>query len=213
LPGLGTRYVDPKTLPEGPFLGYDHKGRPVDIAHMVPIKNLDAHRNFDDLGAKLGHLRIDRTGITLNCGHAGVEEPHRHVVEWLISEKQQDAERKQRRRPTKRNAGAWPQRPSRRQEDEQMKQLVAIAGGLTLSGTMLAVLVHALPQAQAEASSAFNAAQGAQPFADHCAACHGTQGAGITGVFPPLAGNAVVSATDPVVEFDLSGPAAISRAV
>jgi hypothetical protein len=27
LPGLGTLYVDPKTLPDGPFLAYDHHGK------------------------------------------------------------------------------------------------------------------------------------------------------------------------------------------
>ena len=27
LPGLGTLYVNPSTLPEGPFLAYDHAGK------------------------------------------------------------------------------------------------------------------------------------------------------------------------------------------
>ncbi len=40
---------------------------------------------------------------------------------------------------------------------------------------------------------AFDAAKGAQLFASTCAACHGAQGAGVPGVFPPLAGNAVVN--------------------
>ena len=26
IPGIGTLYVDPKTLPDGPFLAYDHRG-------------------------------------------------------------------------------------------------------------------------------------------------------------------------------------------
>ena len=34
LPGLGTLYVDPATLPIGPFLGYDHKGKLVNITYM-----------------------------------------------------------------------------------------------------------------------------------------------------------------------------------
>ncbi|WP_417251265.1 c-type cytochrome [Castellaniella sp.] len=36
-------------------------------------------------------------------------------------------------------------------------------------------------------ASTFNAADGAKLFASTCAACHGAQGAGVLGVFPPLA--------------------------
>ncbi|MEP7247727.1 MAG: hypothetical protein ABI885_29130 [Gammaproteobacteria bacterium] len=90
LPGLGVLYVDPATLPVGPFLGYDKKGRLVNITYMVPLKDLDAHKNFTGLGAKLGPLKIDHTDITYNPGHPGVEEPHYHVVEWLVSTKRQD---------------------------------------------------------------------------------------------------------------------------
>ena len=34
-------------------------------------------------------------------------------------------------------------------------------------------------------------------FAAHCAVCHGAEGAGVAGVFPALAGDPVVNATDP----------------
>ncbi|MGH8327435.1 MAG: hypothetical protein ACRET2_11795, partial [Steroidobacteraceae bacterium] len=34
LPGLGTLYVDPKTLPDGPFLAYDHHGHLVSTIYM-----------------------------------------------------------------------------------------------------------------------------------------------------------------------------------
>ncbi|MGB6156034.1 cbb3-type cytochrome c oxidase subunit II [Castellaniella sp.] len=46
-------------------------------------------------------------------------------------------------------------------------------------------------------ASTFNAADGAKLFASTCAACHGAQGAGVPGVFPPLAQNPVVNAKDP----------------
>lgn len=90
IPGLGTLYVDPSTLPAGPFLGYDKKGKLVEVTYMLPLKDLDAHKNWEDLGAKLGHLRIDHTDFTYNPGHPGVEEPHYHITEWLIGKKQQD---------------------------------------------------------------------------------------------------------------------------
>ena len=51
LPGMGTLYVDPKTLPEGPFLAYDHGGRLVSTIYMVPLKDFDAHAKVSGLGA------------------------------------------------------------------------------------------------------------------------------------------------------------------
>ncbi|CAM5206302.1 hypothetical protein CDEF62S_06158 [Castellaniella defragrans] len=47
------------------------------------------------------------------------------------------------------------------------------------------------------ATVTFDAAGGAKLFASTCAACHGAQGAGVPGVFPPLAGNPVVNDKDP----------------
>ena len=43
LPGMGTLYVDPKTLPAGPFLAYDHSGRLVSTLYMIPLKDMNAH--------------------------------------------------------------------------------------------------------------------------------------------------------------------------
>lgn len=51
--------------------------------------------------------------------------------------------------------------------------------------------------ASAGAALAFDATDGARLFASTCAACHGAQGAGVPGVFPPLAANAVVNDKDP----------------
>ena len=42
LPGLGTLYVNPSTLPEGPFLAYDHTGKLVSTIYMIPLKDLDS---------------------------------------------------------------------------------------------------------------------------------------------------------------------------
>jgi mono/diheme cytochrome c family protein len=41
-------------------------------------------------------------------------------------------------------------------------------------------------------------AQSANLYIDHCLGCHQSMGRGIAGVFPPLAGNGVVLASDPV---------------
>jgi hypothetical protein len=94
LPGLGVLYVDPSTLPVGPFLGYDKKGELVNVTYMVPLKDLTEHKNFANQGAGLGELKINHTDFVYNPGHPGVEEPHYHVIQWLITKQRQDAELK-----------------------------------------------------------------------------------------------------------------------
>ena len=94
LPGLGVLYVDPSTLPVGPFLGYDKHGKLVNVTYMVPLKDLDAHKNFETLGSKLGDLKINHTDFVYNPGHPGVEEPHYHVIQWLVTKQRQEADLK-----------------------------------------------------------------------------------------------------------------------
>jgi hypothetical protein len=84
-PGLGTLYVDPSTLPIGPFLGYNHQGKLVNIIYMVPLKDLDAHKNFETLGGVAAGMKISHTDLQYNPGHPGVEEPHYHIVQWFIN--------------------------------------------------------------------------------------------------------------------------------
>ena len=84
VPGLGQLYVDPATLPAGPFLAYDKSGKLVSTVYMIPLKDLDAHKNFDNLKAAAG--KVDHTDIYFNAGHPGVEEPHYHIVLWTIPE-------------------------------------------------------------------------------------------------------------------------------
>ena len=91
LPGMGMLYVNPSTLPVGPFLGYDKSGKKlVNITYMVPLKDFESHKNLPDLGANLGDLTIDHTDIVFNPGHPGVQEAHYHIVEWLIPRQQQE---------------------------------------------------------------------------------------------------------------------------
>lgn len=86
LPGMGTLYVDPATLPAGgPFLGYDHKGNLVNVIYMIPIKDLDSHKAFLNLGSAVAGLKINHTDMEFNPGHIGVSDPHYHITQWLIS--------------------------------------------------------------------------------------------------------------------------------
>ena len=40
VPGLGVLYVDPSTLPAGPFLAYDRQGNLVSSVYMIPVKDM-----------------------------------------------------------------------------------------------------------------------------------------------------------------------------
>ena len=89
LPGYGIFYVDPKTLPVGPFLGYDRQGKLTNITYMIPLAQLNEHKNWSDVGGVAAGVAIDHTDIVYNAGHAGVAEPHYHVTNWLIPHAQE----------------------------------------------------------------------------------------------------------------------------
>jgi hypothetical protein len=83
LPGLGQLFVDPKTLPAGPFLAYDHQGKLVSTVYMLPVEDLtNKDKRFDDLAAPGG--KVDHVDVYFNAGHPGVEKPHAHVVLWHV---------------------------------------------------------------------------------------------------------------------------------
>jgi len=83
IPGLGTLYVDPKTLPVGPFLAYDREGKLVGSIYMVPLKDIEAKKAFNDLGA--AKEKVDHVDMYYNAGHPGVPEPHYHIAVWYVS--------------------------------------------------------------------------------------------------------------------------------
>jgi hypothetical protein len=83
VPGLGTLYVDPATLPAGPFLAYDHQGHLVSSIYMIPLKDMNAQRGFT--GLTVAHERADHVDIIFNAGHPGVAEPHYHIIVWYVS--------------------------------------------------------------------------------------------------------------------------------
>lgn len=82
LPGLGDLYVDPATLPAGPFLAYDHDGKLVSTIFMIPVADLNPDKTFEDLPT--GGRAVDHVDIYFNAGHPGVETPHAHVVLWHV---------------------------------------------------------------------------------------------------------------------------------
>jgi hypothetical protein len=83
LPNLGQLYVDPKTLPAGPFLAYDHDGALVSTVYMIPADDLSGRKKFEDLATS--GAKVDHVDLYFNAGHPGVEKPHYHIVLWHVS--------------------------------------------------------------------------------------------------------------------------------
>lgn len=82
IPGIGQLYVDPATLPAGPFLAYDRDGKIVSTIYMIPLEDMNADKRFDKLPAPGG--KVDHVSVYYNPGHPGVEKPHEHIVLWHV---------------------------------------------------------------------------------------------------------------------------------
>lgn len=78
IPGLGMLFVDPETLPAGPFLAYDREGQLSATIYMTPLAALEAGTAFDGMAVGLHH--VASVDVYYNAGHPGVDEPHAHVV-------------------------------------------------------------------------------------------------------------------------------------
>lgn len=78
IPGLGTLFVDPETLPAGPFLAYDHDGKLSATVYMTPLEELQNGTAYD--GLSIGSHTVSGVDIYYNAGHPGVDKPHAHVV-------------------------------------------------------------------------------------------------------------------------------------
>lgn len=82
IPGIGQLFVDPATLPAGPFLAYDRNRRLVSTIYMIPVSDIAPDKQFDNLKATGG--TVDHVDVYYNAGHPGVEVPHAHVVLWHV---------------------------------------------------------------------------------------------------------------------------------
>ena len=69
IPGLGTLYVQPATLPAGPFLAYDRDGQLVSTIYMIPLADIEAQKKFDDLA--VGSRERRRRRHVLQRGPSG----------------------------------------------------------------------------------------------------------------------------------------------
>lgn len=92
VPGLGMLYVDPGTLPAGPFLAYDREGNLVSSVYMIPLKDINDHKAFEDLN--VAPQSVNHVDMYYNAGHPGVAEPHYHVILWYVSPEKAEALKK-----------------------------------------------------------------------------------------------------------------------
>jgi Putative peptidoglycan binding domain len=88
-PSLGTLYVNPTTMPAGPFLAYDQQGNLVSSVYMIPLRDLRAGKAFNNLDS--APAKVDHVDIYYNNGHPGVPDPHYHIVLWYITPAQVEA--------------------------------------------------------------------------------------------------------------------------
>ncbi|HYZ23866.1 MAG TPA: hypothetical protein VE690_17100 [Rhodopila sp.] len=82
-PGLGTLYVQPQTLPYGPFRAYDRAGVLVSTIYMIPVRALNPDTMIGPLQGT--PVRVDHAEIHYTSGHPGVAEPHYHIILWHVS--------------------------------------------------------------------------------------------------------------------------------
>jgi mono/diheme cytochrome c family protein len=92
-----------------------------------------------------------------------------------------------------------------------MKRLVAIIAALTFAGCAKSAnnSASASATAAAVAKNPASASDGATVYLTNCSSCHQSNGQGVAGAFPPLAGNATVTgnpvATIAIVKNGLEG--------
>jgi hypothetical protein len=83
-PGIGALYVQPETLPNGPYRAFDRRGRLSSTIYMIPIEDLENRTKFDVAGLA---GKGDHATFYFNSGHPGLDKPHYHIHIWHVSKK------------------------------------------------------------------------------------------------------------------------------
>jgi hypothetical protein len=86
-PGIGVVYVQPQSLPNGPYRAFDRRGRLSSTIYMLPIEDLEDRKKFDleGLAGKGDHVTF-----YFNSGHPGLDKPHYHIHIWHVSKKAEE---------------------------------------------------------------------------------------------------------------------------
>ena len=88
IPGIGSLYVDPATLPVGPFAAYDRTGKLVSTIYMIPIADMQNEKAFN--GLAVAGDNVHSVDMYYNAGHPGVDVPHYHIAIWHVDPQSAD---------------------------------------------------------------------------------------------------------------------------
>ena len=88
IPGLGSLFIDPTTLPAGPFAAYDRTGKLVSTIYMIPIADMQNEKAFN--GLAVAGDNVHSVDMYYNAGHPGVDVPHYHVTVWHVDPQSAD---------------------------------------------------------------------------------------------------------------------------
>jgi hypothetical protein len=88
IPGMGKLYVQPDTLPAGPFLAYDRDGEHVSTIYMIPLDEMNDQAKWQGLASR--GRSVQAVDVAYNPGHPGVEEPHYHFTLWHVDRSDAD---------------------------------------------------------------------------------------------------------------------------
>jgi hypothetical protein len=88
-PGLGTVYVQPDTMPVGPYRAYDGDGRLVATVYMVPTRDVEERAALT--GREGAPLPIDHVDMRYSAPHPGLDEPHYRVILWHVPPERADS--------------------------------------------------------------------------------------------------------------------------
>lgn len=94
IPGAGALYIDPANAPVGPWLSYGSGGNLIEVLFMVPLSEMSAAANWDNLATGLlvsNGLAVDHVDVSYNGGHSGMAEPHYHIRLVLVDDATQQA--------------------------------------------------------------------------------------------------------------------------
>ena len=75
---------------KGPFLAYDQNGHLVSTIYMVPLKDMDAQKNFPGTGIARRQCRSRHPQPTTPAIQAS-KAPHYHIILWHVPKSEEMA--------------------------------------------------------------------------------------------------------------------------
>lgn len=84
-PGVGAVYARRESLPTGPFLAFDRKGRQVSTIYKFPLEGMASKARFEAGGTDMPP--VDHVSVYYGGSHPGADHPHYNHVFWHVPRK------------------------------------------------------------------------------------------------------------------------------